>query len=158
MFQKLGLKDIFQEIWYRKLVIIALAIVAILISVVDVFVVRDNTPATTEGQTIYTKSILINVSALNKSEFYDSFSQSQKMRNNYVAACQTEFFADYLIKQIEVEDKTLGEMLIPVENEDKKIISTNNFIGNDQSSKKQLAPVKEKRYEQFLPDVQSYKQ
>ena len=44
------------------------------------------------------------------------------------------------------------------ENEDKKIISTNNFIGNDQSSKKQLAPVKEKRYEQFLPDVQSYKQ
>ena len=44
------------------------------------------------------------------------------------------------------------------ENEDKKVISTNNFIGNNDQSKKQLAPVKEKRYGQFLPDIQSYKQ
>lgn len=114
MFQKLGLKDIFREVWYRKFMIIAIAIVAVLVSLLDVFVIRDTKIEETQSQTIYTKSILISVDALEKSEFYDNFSQSQKVRNNYVVACQTEFFANYLIKNIQTE-LPLSEYFIQID-------------------------------------------
>ena len=67
-------------------------------------------------------------------------------------------FSNFNLDVKQKEKQFMNNQIKQKENEDKKIISTNNFIGNDQSSKKQLAPVKEKRYGQFLPDVQSYKQ
>ena len=68
MFQKLGLKDIFTEIWYRKFIIIGLAVVAVICAVLSVFIGNSSKNNTqNESKTVYTKTILVNIDAKNKS-------------------------------------------------------------------------------------------
>ena len=64
MFQKLGLKDIFTEIWYRKFIIIGLAVLAVVCAVLSVFV-GNNSNANTQNETktVYAKTILVNIDA-----------------------------------------------------------------------------------------------
>ncbi|MGN1161271.1 MAG: hypothetical protein ACI4SX_03385, partial [Candidatus Fimenecus sp.] len=70
MFQKLGLKDIFTEIWYRKFIIAGIAVLAVLCAIVNVFVFNREEKKTTEADgtnTVYTKTILVNIEAQNVS-------------------------------------------------------------------------------------------
>ena len=48
MFQKLGLKDIFTEIWYRKFIIAGIAVLAVLCALVNVFVFNKEEKKTTK--------------------------------------------------------------------------------------------------------------
>ena len=126
MFQKLGLKDIFTEIWYRKFIIIGLAALAVLCAVFSVFLGSpsfDNTEESSE--TIYTKTILVNIDAKNKSPYYDMIGQSQKLRASYLASCKTEYFANYIQKNI-VAEKPISEFLI-VQNQDTVDIPDENI-------------------------------
>lgn len=112
MFQKIGLKDIFTEIWYRKIIIIGLVVLAVICAVFSVFLGSpsfDNTEESSE--TIYTKTILVNIDAKNKSPYYDMIGQSQKLRASYLASCKTEYFAKYIQESI-VSEKPIGEFLV----------------------------------------------
>lgn len=112
MFQKLGLKDIFTEIWYRKFIIIGLAILAMICAVFSVFVGGDSNEDTqNSAKTIYTKTILVNIDANDKSPYYDMIGQSQKLRASYLASCKTEYFANYIQENV-VSEKLIGDYLI----------------------------------------------
>ncbi len=112
MFQKLGLKDIFTEIWYRKFIIIALAVVALVCAVLSVFLEGFTNDGTKEdGDVVYTKTILVNIDAENKSPYYDMIGQSQKLRASYLASCKTEYFAQYIQENIASEEP-IGDFLV----------------------------------------------
>lgn len=114
MFQKLGLKDIFTEIWYRKFIIAGIAVLAVLCALVNVFVFNKGEKKTTEHggtNTVYTKTILVNIEAKNVSPYYDMLGQSQKLRNLYLTTCKTEYFAQYLQDNFSDNDN-LGDYLI----------------------------------------------
>ncbi|MGN0570362.1 MAG: hypothetical protein ACI4N4_07675 [Candidatus Fimenecus sp.] len=114
MFQKLGLKDIFTEIWYRKYIIAGIAVLAVLCALINVFVVGGAGKTSTESNgvnTVYTKTILVNIEAKDISPYYDMIGQSQKLRNLYLTTCKTEYFAQYLQDNFSEEDK-LGDYLI----------------------------------------------
>lgn len=126
MFQKLGLKDIFTELWYRKLIIIGLAVAAVICAVLSVFTdssSKNNTQNKTE--TVYTKTILISIDAKNKSPYYDMIGQSQKLRASYLASCKTEYFAKYIQENI-VSENPIGDFLV-AQNENKSEISDKNI-------------------------------
>lgn len=125
MFQKLGLKDIFTEIWYRKFIIIALAVVALICAVFSVFIDGVGVDKTTEtGANIYTKTILVNIDANNKSPYYDMIGQSQKLRASYLASCKTEYFAQYLQEKIALE-VPIGDYLVEQNEEEINIPDEN---------------------------------
>lgn len=120
MFQKLGLKDIFTEIWYRKFIIVGLAVVAVVCAVLSVFVGSSADKAQGEAKTVYTKTILVNIDAKNKSPYYDMIGQSQKLRASYLASCKTEYFAKYIQENI-VSETPISELLIAQSQEKSKI-------------------------------------
>ncbi|MBO5332520.1 MAG: hypothetical protein J6B37_00215 [Clostridia bacterium] len=128
MFQKLGLKDIFIEIWYRKFIIIGLAVLAVICAVLSVFVGNDamnKTQNETKTKTVYAKTILVNIDAKNKSPYYDMIGQSQKLRASYLASCKTEYFAKYIQENI-VSEKPIGDFLV-AQNEEKSEIPDKNI-------------------------------
>lgn len=125
MFQKLGLKDIFTEIWYRKFIIIGLAVLALVCAVFSVFT-GDFSVNDTEkkGETVYTKTILVNIDAKDKSPYYDMIGQSQKLRASYLASCKTEYFAKYVQENISSETP-IGEFLVAQNKEEINIPEKN---------------------------------
>lgn len=126
MFQKLGLKDIFTEIWYRKFIIIGLAVVAVICAVLSVFIGNSSKNNThNESKTVYTKTILVNIDAKNKSPYYDMIGQSQKLRASYLASCKTEYFAKYVQENI-VSESPIGEILV-AQNEEKSKVPDQNI-------------------------------
>ncbi|MGN0538272.1 MAG: hypothetical protein ACI4KI_00280 [Candidatus Fimenecus sp.] len=129
MFQKLGLKDIFTEIWYRKFIIAGIAVLAVLCAIVNVFVFNREEKKTIEADganTVYTKTILVNIEAKKVSPYYDMLGQSQKLRNLYLTTCKTEYFAQYLQDNFSDEDN-LGDYLIAQKNKSNVDVPDSNI-------------------------------
>lgn len=129
MFQKTGLKDIFIGLWDRKIKIIIIAVVAFALACISVFFSGDSSMGSSSKETVYSKVITFYVSSTEKSEYIDTYDQSNKIRNIIVSTLNSELFADYLQKNIQSE-KPLSEHLYKVDGKDVSFLTPNTNIRN----------------------------
>ncbi len=111
MFQKLGLKDVFVGLWNRRIRILIILAIAVLLAVINVVpslnLFKENSAK--EKKTYY-KTLTLFVDAVEKSEYIDMYYQSQKVRNSYQYAFDSDIFAQYLQDNIKTEEP-LGSYL-----------------------------------------------
>ena len=125
MVREVKIKDILSEIWRRKIIIICVALLAVICAALRVFVIDKGEDKNINGTNIvYSKTILVNIDAKNKSEYFDIIGQSKSLRDIYASACDSEYFAQYLQDNIKL-DNPLSEYLVESKDKEADVVDAN---------------------------------